>query len=294
MLRACGSVAIIVILTTALFPVQLAAVALRRPSRRFIPQFYHRILCALMGVRIHVSGTPSTQAGLIVSNHCSWIDISVISTVLPAVFIAKSDIAGWPLFGLLAKLQQSIFVDRQRRSKTGDVNREIARRIDDGKSVVLFAEGTSSDGNRVLAFRSALVGATGCALSDNQAQRRVLIQPLSIAYTGYQGLPMGRQHRGMAAWYGASELIPHLLRVLCNGGIDVTLTWGEPVRVVAGSDRKVVAKSLETSVRQMTSIALRQRSKPRRLPFFKPIGATAWIPDPMPGTASLPKTYRGT
>jgi 1-acyl-sn-glycerol-3-phosphate acyltransferase len=196
---------------------------------------------------------------MIVCNHVSWLDISVISAVAPIVFVAKSEISGWPLFGLLAKLQRSVFVDRSRRHETDAVNAEIARRLAGGDPVVIFGEGTSSDGNRVLAFRTALIGAARDALAEAEHVRRVWLQPLSIAYTDLLGLPLGRQHRPLIAWYGAFSLAPHFLSAVRRGGIDVTVTWGEPIAYDENSDRKALARMLEARVRHMTAQALRGR-----------------------------------
>ena len=174
-----------------------------------------------------------------------------------AVFVAKREIADWPVFGFLARLQHSVFVDRNRRQKTKEVNLEIADRLMGGDLVVLFAEGTSSDGNRVLPFRSALIGAAGEAAIQGKDGASIFIQPLSIAYVGFQGLPMGRQHRHRASWYGGADLLPHLRAVLRDGAIDVVLTWGEPIAFAAASNRKEVARMLETKVRELTGKALR-------------------------------------
>jgi 1-acyl-sn-glycerol-3-phosphate acyltransferase len=102
-----------------------------------------------------------TRPLLIVANHSSWLDISIITSLAPVVFVAKAEIARWPFFGLLAKLQRSIFVERDRRHKTGAVTSEIAQRLAEGDPVLLFGEGTAGDGNRVLPFRTALIGAAG-------------------------------------------------------------------------------------------------------------------------------------
>src|SRR5271167_2659937 len=147
MLRAIFSLGAITIISLALIPVQWLAVRREWPLRRRIPTFYHRVVCAILGVRI------AEHPLLIVSNHTSWLDISVITAVAPVVFVAKSEVANWPVFGLFAKLQRSVFVDRTRRHKTQDVNSEIAQRLAGGDPVLLFGEGTSSDGHRVLAFR---------------------------------------------------------------------------------------------------------------------------------------------
>jgi lyso-ornithine lipid O-acyltransferase len=248
----------IAIITLVLIPFQWFSVLLKLPTRRSIPVFYHGIVRSLLGVRIQVIGKRLRQHPLlIVSNHVSWLDISVITSLAPVVFVAKREIASWPLFGLLAKLQRSVFVDRSRRHKTHEVNAEIAQRLAEGDPVVLFGEGTSSDGNRILPFRTALIGAARDALAEAEHAKRVWIQPMSIAYTRLLGLPLGRQHRGLVAWYGGAPLVPHLLGIARRGGIDVVVTWGDPVAFDETSDRKEVARLLETTVRRLTNDAMR-------------------------------------
>ena len=265
MLRLVFVLLAVAIITFPLMPVQWVAVALKRPLRRRIPVFYHRAVCALLGVRIRVIGAPMhAHPLLIVANHASWLDISVITSAAPVVFVAKHEIASWPLFGWLAKLQRSVFVDRARRSKTGEVNAEIAQRLAEGDPVVLFGEGTASDGNRVMPFRTALIGAARDALAAAEHVQQVWIQPLSIAYVGFQGLPLGRQRRPLAAWYGHMDLVAHLGGILRRGAIDVVMTWGEPIPYGGEADRKVLAKALETSVRQLTVAALRDRPVEQR------------------------------
>lgn len=247
-------------LTASLIPFQWLSVRLRWPSRRWIPNVYHRLVCRLIGVRIRVVGACARERPLlVVANHVSWLDIPVVTAVTPVVFVAKREIASWPFFGLLAKLQRSVFVDRNRRHQTAAANAEIASRMAEGDPVVLFAEGTSSDGNRVLPFRSALIGAAREALAEAEHVERVLIQPLSIAYVGYQGLPAGRQHRPLLAWYGDLDLLPHLAGILRRGGIDVVVTWGQPIAYETDADRKALARTLETAVRRLTVTALRGR-----------------------------------
>lgn len=260
MLRAVYSLSAITVLSLMLIPVQWLAVRLEWPLRRRIPTFYHRLVCRILGIRITEIGYRIGEHPLlIVSNHTSWLDISVITAVAPVVFVAKSEVAGWPVFGLFAKLQRSVFVDRNRRHKTADVNSEIAQRLAGGDPVLLFGEGTSSDGNRVLAFRSALIGAAGDALAEAEHARRVWLQPLSVAYTGLLGLPLDRHSRPRVAWYGGADLWPHLSWLVSHGAIDVVVTWGEPIAYGETSDRKAVTRRLETAVRDLTVAALRGR-----------------------------------
>ena len=247
--------------TLALMPVQWLAVALKRPLRRRIPVFYHRFVCRLLGVRVRTTGAPvDARPLLIVANHSSWLDISIITSLAPVVFVAKAEIARWPFFGLLARLQRTVFVERDRRHKTAAVNAQIAQRLAEGDPVLLFGEGTAGDGNRVLPFRTALIGAARDAIASAGHVSQVWIQPLSIAYVSQQGIALGRHLRPRAAWYGKMKLTEHIGKIVRIGAIDVSVTWGEPIAYDGATDRKVLARQLESAVRNSTIAAL--RSKP--------------------------------
>jgi lyso-ornithine lipid O-acyltransferase len=257
MLRKIVVLTVFALVTLVLMPAQGLAVALKRPLRRRIPVFYHRFVCRLLGVRVRTSGMPvADRPLLIVSNHASWLDISIITSLAPVVFVAKSEIARWPFFGLLAKLQRTVFVERDRRQKTGAVNAQIAQRLAEGDPVLLFGEGTAGDGNRVLPFRTALIGAArdAIAAADND---RVWIQPLSIAYLSQQGIALGRHLRPRAAWYGKMKLTEHIGNIVRTGAVDVSVTWGEPIPYDGAINRKALARQLESTVRTTTIAALR-------------------------------------
>jgi lyso-ornithine lipid O-acyltransferase len=254
-------------LTLVLLPFQLIGLLLDLRLQRTIPHLYHRVLCALIGVRIRQLGVRSAASpALILSNHVSWLDICVISALAPVVFVAKSEVARWPVLGWLARLQRTIFVNRQARYQTGAATREIAGRMLGGAAVVLFAEGTSSDGVRVLPFRSSLVGAVHHALGNSTHHTSITVQPMSLAYVGFGGVPMGRALRERVAWYGDVDLIPHLFHVLSSGAIDVIVSWGEATAYDMRADRKAIARDAEKSVRRMTAAALRTAPPARATP----------------------------
>jgi 1-acyl-sn-glycerol-3-phosphate acyltransferase len=248
-----------IVLTGLLLLLLLLLKLLRLPGRGQISIAYSRTVCALLGVRIRVVGTPpQDRSVLIISNHVSWLDVLVITATAPVVFVAKREVVHWPLIGWVARARGTVFVDRERRQKTAEANADIARFLAEGQSIVLFAEGTSSDGNRVLPFRSALVGALKTALAQVNPGARIAVQPLSIGYTGVQGLPMGRQHRPVVAWYGDRNLLPHLKQFLRRRAVDVLLSWGDPIDEGI-ADRKAIVRSLESTVRALTAAALRGR-----------------------------------
>ncbi|MFH3481719.1 lyso-ornithine lipid O-acyltransferase [Xanthobacter variabilis] len=245
------------VVTAIGIPLQWLSLRLGLPSRRVIPMLYHRMVLRALGVRVKVKGAADPHRPLLIlSNHTSWLDISVIGSLTPLFFVAKSEVASWPLIGLLAKFQRTVFVDRQKRHATGDVNREIAERLVDGDPVVLFAEGTSGDGNRVLPFRTALVGAVRDVFATHD---EVVVQPLVVAYTRLQGLPLGRSRRHLATWFGDMDLAPHLLEVLRQGALDVEVTFTEPLRLDASHDRKSVTRGAEEQVRRQLAMTLAGR-----------------------------------
>jgi 1-acyl-sn-glycerol-3-phosphate acyltransferase len=220
---------------------------------------YYRLLCRALRIRVAINGAQITgRPVLIVSNHVSWVDIVVLAAVAPMVFVAKREVASWPLIGAAARVQKVVFVDRLRRQQTATTIKQIAQRLVEGHPVVLFAEGTSGDGNRVLPFRSALIGAVEAAC--NQAGvGEVLLQPMSICYVAQMGLPMARADQPVVAWYGDLDFFPHFASFIRRGAVDVAVSFGTPLTADASADRKLVAKELEMTVRRMGAIALHRR-----------------------------------
>jgi lyso-ornithine lipid O-acyltransferase len=227
--------------------------ALRLQGRRatLAPILFHRVFLRLFSVRVTQSGTPPApgEAALVLANHVSWLDIAAIGSLRPLSFVAKSEIAGWPVISALAALQRTIYIDRQRRGATAAVSAAMGHRLAEGELVVLFAEGTTSDGTRLLPFRSALVGAARAALQAEAGRGRVRLQPLAISYPRRNGLPVTRAERAEIAWYGDMELAPHLAAFVQGGPIDVHVVWGAPIAFEANSDRKAATAAAEAEVR---------------------------------------------
>lgn len=232
-----------------LIPLQMLALRFGWSVQHVAPVWFHRIFLKFFGVRIVEKGTPPGEtATLVVANHVSWLDIPVIGAVHPLSFIAKSEVETWPVIGLFARLQRSVFIDRQRKKATKEASHALAHRLVKGEVMVLFAEGTTGDGNRLLPFRSSLVGAAQTALMDDSVEK-VFLQPLALAYTRRNGLPVTRRERPFIAWYGDMELAPHLSEFLRGGPIDVVVTWGDPIPF--NGNRKEATAAAEAAVRRM-------------------------------------------
>jgi 1-acyl-sn-glycerol-3-phosphate acyltransferase len=259
-LRAALLLSIFVLVTLILIPWQSTALRFRRPRRKSFPQRYHRFLCRLFGIRVRVIGTAVQSRGvLMVANHSSWLDILTLSAAARISFVAKSEVQTWPFFSLLARLQETVFVDRVRRSQTAEARDQIRQRLIEGDALVLFPEGTSSDGNRVLPFKSALMGAADAEIGRDPVTDRpiyVPVQPVSVSYVGVHGLPMGRDLRPFFAWYGDMELVPHLWEAFKTGPIEVIIEFHKPMTIDQLGGRKALCSVAETVVRQGQARAL--------------------------------------
>ncbi|HWA91529.1 MAG TPA: lysophospholipid acyltransferase family protein [Rhizomicrobium sp.] len=245
---------------TALFviPWQWTALRFNLPRRKTFPQRYSRFLCRLFGLNITVIGKPVQDRGvLMVSNHTSYLDIVALGGTARVSFVAKSEVEGWFFFGLMARLYETVFVERQRRTQTGAARDLLRDRLQAGDALVLFPEGTSNDGNRVLPFKSALMGAVESELGTADGQvAKVPVQPVTIAYVGLHGMPMGRENRPLFAWYGDMDLIPHLWEAVTTGPVDVVVQFHEAMTVDQMGGRKPLAAQAESIIRQGQASAL--------------------------------------
>lgn len=238
-------------LTLLLMPVQFLAVKLNLPLAKSLPLFWHRLLVAMIGIRVRVEGCISRGTPvLLVANHISWSDIIILGSVAKVCFIAKSEVAQTPFAGLLAQLQRSVFVKREERRKSAEQAREISQRLQGGDAIVLFAEGTTGDGHRLMEFKSSLFASAHFAL-EKDVLEELHIQPVSIAYTHFHGVPMGRLQRGRAAWPGDIALAPHAVSFMKASAWDVTVAFGEPLIFDGSQRRRELARETRESVRRM-------------------------------------------
>jgi lyso-ornithine lipid O-acyltransferase len=251
-------IALYLLWTLSLMPVQGLGLILRRPGARTLPVLYHRWCCRILGFRVHTIGAPTSRRPvLFASNHVSYTDITILGSLITGSFVAKAEVAGWPLFGWLAKLQRTVFVDRRVRS-TRSQRDAIMARLTAHDALILFPEGTSSDGNRVLPFKSALFSAAEAM----QSIEPVVIQPVSIAYTRLDGIPLGRLLRPYLAWYGTAELTPHLWRMIGLGTVEVVVEFHPPILFAECGSRKALARYCYARVAGGVAAALSGRPQP--------------------------------
>lgn len=253
-------------LTVPLMPVQALLLKTSRRGARHFPHWYHRQVCKLVGLRLHVDGEiASGQPVLVIANHTSWLDIPVLSAVAPLSFVAKSEVGTWPFVASLARLQRTVFVDRKRRTSVGQTANEIMDRLAEGDAVLIFAEGTSSDGNRVLPFKTSLFGSVKPpSRAEGAPASGTVVQTLSLVYTHLRGIPLGRADRPLIGWYGDMEMGRHAWELLKAGPIDVHISIGAPIPLDAFEDRKALAKHSEAEIRRRVIDLLRNGGAPDR------------------------------
>ena len=244
-----------VVLTLLLLPVQVVALVCQLRLADELPRFYHALCLRILHIEIRVSGVDLMDGpGVIVANHASYLDIPVLGALTHGSFIAKTEVADWPVFGFLAKLSRTTFIER-RAARSREQNEQLAGRLQNGDKLILFPEGTSNNGNRILPFKSTLFASAEQAMPDGTAVR---FQPISIAATRLDGAPIGRDLRAFYSWYGDMDLVPHLWQFLALGKVTVEIVVHAPVTLAdAAGSRKELARICEARVAEGHQAALR-------------------------------------
>lgn len=229
-----------------LVPVELALRRLSRRSRPRLPWLFHRALARSLGIDVVVHGRAARRGGvLFVVNHLSWADIPVLGSRILGAFVAKSEVAGWGPVGFLSTLARTVYVDRERRQATGDARNAIVDRLAVGENVILFPEGTNGDGVAVLPFKSALFAAIE---GGGEGAADFVIQPVTLAYTRLNGMPITRTQLPEVAWLGETALLPHLMAFMSLGKVRAEIAFHAPVRRSDFADRKALARHCQTVV----------------------------------------------
>ena len=228
-------------LTVALFLLYLPAMLLGTRAMLVVRRLWCRGTAWILGVRISVAGRPFRDCPtLFVANHVSYLDILGLGVFLDGTFIAKSEIAGWPLFGTLGKITRTLFVRRHWRSALIQRN-ALAARMRQGESFILFGEGTSSDGLAVRPIKTSLLSVAEPWILDCP----IAVQPVTLIYTRLaDGTPIGRTNCDLYAWHSDAEFVPHLWSALQLGGVEIRVVAGDPVLSWSVKSRKVLGREL--------------------------------------------------
>ena len=249
-----------------LLPPTIIFKKLKFPGYKAWPHLVHRSLCKALNIRVKIVGDPlDGPPTLFVSNHVSWIDILVLGHVVKACFIAKKDMIDWPVLGYLSSLQRTIFIDREKRTDVIEQRKEMQDRMYNGDNLILFPEGTTSDGGRVLPFKSSLFGVTEQAMHlqpDAQGRmQELMVQPVTMVYKRINNMPTIRSNRPNVAWYGDIEMGPHLKGVLSLLKIEVEVHFHEPVSRALFKTRKELSAYCQRTIENRLLECLRGKYK---------------------------------
>ena len=237
---------LIVLWTLPCIPVQGLLVVLPGRLNEGFARIYWAGMCRIIGIGVRVVGAEPGQGAdgrpvVYVSTHSSWLDVPVLGARLRANFIAKEEIGRWPVVSWIAALGRTVYV-RRKRTSTARERDEMRLRLAAGDNLILFPEGTTSDGSRVLPFRSAFLSiAEVPVLADG---RTAWVQPVSLVYDRVSGMPIGRAGRSLFAWVGDQDLASHFVRLAQEGGLRATIWLHPPLDPAAFASRKALTEAV--------------------------------------------------
>ena len=246
--RAALRLAAFLAVSLAFAALYVPSMALSRWRQLQVQQWWCGGVARVAGLRTTASGAPAGQKGracVYLVNHVSYFDIPAFGRLVPATFVAKSEVAAWPLFGWFARLTGTVFIPRRAGHSAAQVAL-LQGRLSRGESLILFPEGTHSDGSDVLPFKSSLLQSVVAGTDDTQA----IVQPVSVVYTRLaSGEPLVGERRSLYAWIDFDDMFPHLWRALGRNGADVRVIFHPPLPPADCRDRKRLASAAEIAVR---------------------------------------------
>lgn len=236
--RQCVAVPALLLWLVVIPPAFLVARLLGKGPAEWVALRFHRGVCRIFNLQVRVEGEPSSaQPTLFVANHASYIDVFVLGSLVPGLFVAKADVAAWPVLGKLAALQKTVFIERDPRRTAAQIP-ILKARLREPANLFVFPEGTSTDGVHVRPFRPSLFAAA--------IQPAVPVQPVTIAYQSYDGEAMLPADRDFYAWYLPMTFLPHFTNALGLKPARITVRFHPPV--YEESDRKLLAQRCYASV----------------------------------------------
>lgn len=245
-LRAVARALAFVLVTLLLLALFVVAGLLGRLPQTVVRRLWCRFCLRLFGLEVRYRGEPmGACATLFLANHVSYLDIVLLGARTDATFIAKAEVAGWPLFGSIGRAARTFFIRRRWRDALIQRN-TLAARLRQGESFILFAEGTSTNGLDVLPLKTSLLSVAEPWVID----RPIAVQPVALAYRRLaDGTPITAANCRRYAWFGDALLVPHLWSMLHDDGCVVEVVFGEPVMSWAVTSRKSLGPAMRDSIR---------------------------------------------
>jgi 1-acyl-sn-glycerol-3-phosphate acyltransferase len=233
------------LLSVGMIMAYAACIGPARRWRRPVQVIWSKACYRLAGIRVRAFGERyGAGPALSVANHVSYLDIPVLAALIDGAFVAKSEVGSWPLFGTAAKITGTVFVNRS-SGEAMNQRHKLMQRLSSGRGLILFAEGTSTDGSRVAPFKSSLFG----IVEQPPEGHALIVQPVSIAYPRYaDGSALTGDRRALYCWFGDAALLPHMWRMMAMKGAEVEVRFHPPIHITGPVRRKDLAKAAEAAV----------------------------------------------
>ena len=227
-------------------PIQFLLNIFQLKLKNTYPLFFYKVIKNIAGINIDTEGFEriihKDTGTLYIANHVSWFDILCLGSILNARFIAKKEVASMGIFGFLAKLSNTFFIDNSNKNKIYQYNNFIREKLINGESLILFPEGTTSDGNSIRKFKSSLFECI------NSSKSLINVQPISICYVRKNNLPMGIYSRRFIAWLGETSMVGSMKEFLSSGSITVNLIFHPKVSMKQFDNRKELSSFCEEQI----------------------------------------------
>ena len=226
-------------------PVQVFCNTIGFKLKKIYPLYFYQMIKIVTGINIKFNRTKLNKKNmgvLYIANHVSWFDIICLGTLLNARFIAKKEVSQMGIFGFLAMLSNTFFIDNENKNKIIEYNHLIQKKLKAGENFIIFPEGTTSDGNGIKNFKSSMLE---CAFDNNN---EINIQPISICYSKLNNIPMGIYLRRNIAWVGDTSMVAAMAIFLRSGRITVDIIFHDLMSVNNFKNRKELAAHCEKQI----------------------------------------------
>ena len=226
-------------------PIQIVCNIIGFKLKRIYPLYFYQMIKIVTGININFNTTRLNKKNmgvLYIANHVSWFDIICLGTLLNARFIAKKEVSQMGIFGFLAMLSNTFFIDNENKNKIVEYNHLIQKKLKAGENFIIFPEGTTSDGNGIKNFKSSMLE---CAFDNNN---QIKIQPISICYSKLNNIPMGIYLRRNIAWVGDTSMVAAMANFLRSGRITVDIIFHDLMSVNNFKNRKELAAHCEKQI----------------------------------------------
>ena len=236
---------LLVLIIAISIPIQIICNAIGFKLKKLYPLFFYQLIKITIGININFNKAKFNKRKngvLYIANHVSWFDIICLGTLLNARFVAKKEVSKMGIFGFLAKLSNTFFIDNENKIKIIEYNNIIRKKLQKGENFIIFPEGTTSDGNGIINFKSSMLE---CAFDESN---QINIQPISICYSKLNNIPMGIYLRRNIAWVGDTSMVAAMANFLRSGRITVDIIFHELMSISNFKNRKELASYCENQI----------------------------------------------